>query len=61
MKDNNLFPWFAFNNNNKKKTVWENAKSKIARATFLYMNGHGLVSPKGNWFLKILNLLIFNS
>ena len=27
---------------------------------YLKMNEHAVTSPKGDWFLKILNLLIFN-
>ena len=54
----NLFLWFVFINNKKMRVVKKN-KSKTAQ-TSLYLNGHALASPKGKWFLKILNLLIFN-
>ena len=60
MKDN-LFLWFAFINNNKMGIFPENTKSKSAQISFLHVNGHAMASPKGNLFLKILNLLIFNT
>ena len=52
MKDS-IFQCFVFINNKKMRTVSENTKSKTAQTTFFYVNGHSLVSLKGNWFLKI--------
>ena len=43
------------------RTVRENAKSKTAQTSFFYVNEHALANPKDNWFLKIVNLLIFNT
>ena len=60
MKDK-LFLWFVFISSKKMRIVYENTKSKSAQTSFLYINGHALASPKDNWFLKILKLLIFNS
>ena len=60
MKDN-LFLWFAFINNKKMRTVKKNSKSKTTQTSFLYVNRHALASSKDSRFLKILNLLIFNT
>ena len=43
------------------RTVYENTKSKTPQTSFFYVTGRALTSPKGNLFLKQLNLLIFNT
>ena len=44
------------------RIVRENTESKTAQTSFLYVNGRAKATgPKGNWFLKILNLLILNT